>query len=81
VISTYAFLPVLRDPQATVKESALSFVGNGTSLRTAGWTYTLYKDGSEELYDMKLRTPVPGGVFRAAFLPGALFLPLLSNRA
>jgi iduronate 2-sulfatase len=48
-----SLLPVLRDPAARVKESALSIHGSGVSMRTANWTYTRYKDGSEELYDMK----------------------------
>jgi len=48
-----SLLPVLRDPAARVKESALSIHSSGTSMRTANWTYTRYKDGSEELYDMK----------------------------
>ncbi len=48
-----SLLPILRDPAAKVKESALSIHSSGTSMRTANWTYTRYKDGSEELYDMK----------------------------
>ena len=48
-----SLLPILRDPAARVKESALSIHGSGTSMRTANWTYTRYKDGSEELYDME----------------------------
>jgi hypothetical protein len=43
----------LENPKATVKDSALSFVGSGTSMRTSNWSYMRYKDGSEELYDMK----------------------------
>ena len=48
-----SLLPILKDPGARVKESALSIHGSGTSMRTAQWTYTRYKDGSEELYDME----------------------------
>ena len=48
-----SLFPILRDPDAQVKQSALSIHGSGTSMRTANWTYTRYKDGSEELYDMK----------------------------
>tara|TARA_B100000963_G_scaffold346817_1_gene352456 strand:- start:41 stop:781 length:741 start_codon:yes stop_codon:yes gene_type:complete len=47
-----SLFPILRDPNAQVKQSALSIHGSGTSMRTANWTYTRYKDGSEELYDM-----------------------------
>jgi len=48
-----SLLPILRNPAARVKESALSIHSSGTSMRTSSWTYTRYKDGSEELYDMK----------------------------
>ena len=48
-----SLLPILKDPAARVKESALSIHSSGTSMRTASWTYTRYKDGSEELYNMK----------------------------
>ena len=48
-----SLLPILSDPAARVKESALSIHGSGVSMRIAGWTYTRYKDGSEELYDME----------------------------
>lgn len=44
--------PVIRDPRVIVKRQAVSFVKNGVSLRTAGWSYMRYKDGSQELYDM-----------------------------
>lgn len=47
-----SLVPLLTDPQATVKESALSFVGNGTAMRTKDFSYARYKDGKEELYDM-----------------------------
>ena len=48
-----SLLPILEDPKATVKKSAISFVSRGTSMRSANWSYMKYKDGSEELYDMK----------------------------
>jgi iduronate 2-sulfatase len=48
-----SLLPILANPKATVKETALSFVGTGTSMRSSDWTYMKYGDGSEELYDMK----------------------------
>ena len=47
-----SLVPILNDPAARVKESALSIHGGGISMRTANWTYTRYKDDSEELYDM-----------------------------
>jgi uncharacterized sulfatase len=48
--------PMLRDPGAGVREAALSVTERmappfGRSLRTARWRYTLWPDGSEELYD------------------------------
>jgi iduronate 2-sulfatase len=48
-----SLLPILSDPAARVKESALSIHGSGVSMRIVRWTYTRYKDGSEELYDME----------------------------
>jgi iduronate 2-sulfatase len=48
-----SLLPVLGNPEATIKEAAFSFVGKGTSMRTSEWAYMKYGDGSEELYDMK----------------------------
>ena len=48
-----SLLPVLVNPEATVKQAAFSFVGKGTSMRTSNWAYMKYGDGSEELYDMK----------------------------
>ncbi len=48
-----SLLPVLQDTSATIKESALSFTKGGTSLRTSRWAYMRYKDGTEELYDMR----------------------------
>ena len=48
-----SLVPILDNPKSKVKDSALSFVPQGTSLRTKKWSYMKYKDGSEELYDMK----------------------------
>jgi iduronate 2-sulfatase len=48
-----SLLPVLGNPEATVKQAAFSFVGKGISMRTSKWAYMKYGDGSEELYDMK----------------------------
>lgn len=47
-----SLVPVLKDPSAIIKPGALSF-NNGHSLRSPGWHYMRYKDGSEELYDME----------------------------
>ena len=35
------------------RESAYTLVNNGHLLRTKDWAYMRYKDGSEELYNMK----------------------------
>ena len=48
-----SLVPTLDDPKRTVKNTALSFVPKGTSLRTKNWSYIQYKDGTEELYNMK----------------------------
>ncbi len=45
--------PILEDPSASVKDTALSFHRSGHSMRLTGWHYMRYRDGSEELYDMK----------------------------
>ena len=47
-----SLLPVLKDPQATVKAGALSF-NKGYSLRTDDWHYMRYNDQTRELYDMQ----------------------------
>lgn len=48
-----SLVPVLRDPRATVNDSAFSYVmGGHHSLRTDRWAYMRYADGAEELYDM-----------------------------
>jgi arylsulfatase A-like enzyme len=48
-----SLLPVLKDHSISVKEGALSFHRGGISYRVNGWSYTRYKEGSEEFYDMK----------------------------
>ena len=46
--------PVLRSPEARVRDSALSFSGRGgVGLRSDGWSYMRYKNGAEELYQMR----------------------------
>ncbi|MEC9002834.1 MAG: sulfatase [Planctomycetota bacterium] len=47
-----SLVPVLKDPQATVKTGALSF-NKGFSLRQSNWHYMRYNDKTRELYDMK----------------------------
>lgn len=47
-----SLVPVLEDATAEVHDGALSFA-RGTSWRTKDWAYMRYKDGSEELYDMR----------------------------
>jgi iduronate 2-sulfatase len=51
-----SLVPVLRDPGASVKDAARSVTERappelGRSLRTERWRYTLWPDGSQELYD------------------------------
>jgi iduronate 2-sulfatase len=48
-----SLVPTLDDPNRTIKNTALSFIPKGTSLRTKNWSYMQYKDGTEELYNMK----------------------------
>ncbi len=47
-----SFVPTLKDPNVSVKSGALSF-HNGVGLRQSDFAYMRYKDGTEELYDMK----------------------------
>jgi iduronate 2-sulfatase len=47
-----SLVPVLADPDAVVRDAALSIVSNGHSLRSDRWAYMRYQDQSEELYDM-----------------------------
>ena len=48
-----SLMPILRDPGATVRDTALS-IGNreGGGLRSARWHYMNYGQAGEELYDM-----------------------------
>ena len=48
-----SLVKVLKNPSASVKDGAISIVKNGHSYRTADWSYMRYKDGTEELYDMR----------------------------
>jgi len=47
-----SLLPLLRNPDTTIKAGALSFA-KGTSFRTPDWAYMHYPSGSKELYDMR----------------------------
>lgn len=47
-----SLLPVLKDPNATVRDAAMSTTRSGHGIRADGWAYMRYEDGSEELYDM-----------------------------
>jgi iduronate 2-sulfatase len=48
-----SLVPTLVDHKRKIKNTALSFIPQGTSLRTQNWSYMKYKDGAEELYNMK----------------------------
>jgi len=49
-----SLMPILKDPSATVRDTALSINNRGTGggLRAANWHYMTYGKGGEELYDM-----------------------------
>ena len=47
-----SLVPILDHQSATVKESAISFVKTGISMRSKDWAYIRYRDGGEELYNM-----------------------------
>ena len=47
-----SLLPVLQDPKKSIRDAALS-LDAGFGLRGERWAYMQYRDGSEELYDMK----------------------------
>ena len=47
-----SLVPILERPEAEVKDGAISFA-KGTSWRTRDWAYIRYKNGAEELYDMR----------------------------
>lgn len=46
-------VPVLKNPEAKVRKAALSFNRGGHGLRSDRWAYLRYKNGDDELYDMK----------------------------
>ena len=47
-------MPLLTDPAATVRAGALSLIPHkGIALRTDQYAYMRYRDGTEELYDMR----------------------------
>ncbi len=48
-----SLVSILKDPSEKVNETAVSFVQKGKGWRFDDWAYMRYKDGSEELYDMK----------------------------
>jgi iduronate 2-sulfatase len=73
--------PVLDDPQRVVKKAAFSVAPRlppelGRSVRTARWRYTLWPDGSEELYDL-----APGAWTRLRALFGSREPPTSANLA
>ncbi len=53
-----SLIPVLKNPAASVRESALSIynkgpaTNSGHAIRTPKWAFMHYKDGTEEMYDM-----------------------------
>jgi iduronate 2-sulfatase len=49
-----SLVPVLTDSRHSVKDGALSLLQKSHSWRTRDWAYLRYKDGSEELYDMRV---------------------------
>ncbi len=48
-----SLVPILKDPAATLRNGAISFVPKGKSLRTPKWAFFHYQDGTELLYDME----------------------------
>lgn len=47
-----SLVPVMKNPNTTVRDTALSINRGGHGIRAADWAYMRYEDGSEELYDM-----------------------------
>jgi iduronate 2-sulfatase len=49
-----SLMPILKNPNATVRDTALSINNRGTAggLRAANWHYMNYGEKGEELYDM-----------------------------
>ena len=53
-LSGQSLTPLLRDPQRETKRRLVTTFNPGNySVRTDRWRYLLYKDGSQELYNMK----------------------------
>lgn len=48
-----SLVPILTNPNAIVREAALSIGGKGFALRSRDLAYIRYRDQTEELYDMK----------------------------
>jgi len=48
-----SLVPILANPETTVRTAARSFAKGGQSLRSDRWAYMSYQDGGEELYDMQ----------------------------
>ena len=48
-----SLVPILADPTHTVRQAAYTLRGRDHVLRTDRWAFIKYRDGSEELYDMK----------------------------
>ena len=49
----HSLVPVFDDPEAIIRPYAYCLRGRDHSLRITNWAYMLYRDGSEELYDMR----------------------------
>ncbi len=47
-----SLVPVLRDPEETIRDTALSKATSRGAIRSATWHYMKYDKGGEELYDM-----------------------------
>ncbi len=47
-----SLVPILNDARSEVKQGAISYA-KGTSWRTKHWAYIRYRNGEEELYDMR----------------------------
>lgn len=48
-----SLVPILKSPDASVKEGALSLSNGNHAWRTSEWAYLRYRDASEELYNMR----------------------------
>lgn len=54
-IDSQSIVSILRDPSKPIQKSALTFLHDGGSVGVSAkdWRYIRYKDGQEELYDIK----------------------------